>query len=171
MIIIAQIGSWIMLFLVSSLIVLFSIGILRLCRYKPCEVSSVPSLEEEIRELREEVEKPEREDNKVKCHTYITYIPNLLNNFTAIGAMIEMFRIRVYFTVLSIVLFLLCPFDLFSENNYSVLGSLDDASTALLAMMYLALYLTGRTEDSTGFTRSDIPILCVFYLIYYFYSV
>ncbi|GMR37521.1 hypothetical protein PMAYCL1PPCAC_07716 [Pristionchus mayeri] len=78
-------------------------------------------------------------------HAFITdipvLIPYLLNNFTANGAMIEMFRIRAYFTVLCIAVYLLCPFDLFSENIYGVLGFLDDAFIVLLALVYICIAL------------------------------
>ncbi|KAF8363532.1 hypothetical protein PRIPAC_90455 [Pristionchus pacificus] len=80
-------------------------------------------------------------------------IPYLLNNFTANGAFIGMFRIRAYITIVCIIMYVLCPLDLVSENIYGVLGFLDDAFMALVALVYICVALRTYMQR-----RGEVPL-------------
>ncbi|GMS85215.1 hypothetical protein PENTCL1PPCAC_7390 [Pristionchus entomophagus] len=90
-------------------------------------------------------------------YSYITdipvLIPYLFHNFTANGAMVGMFRIRAYITIACIALYVLCPLDLVSENIYGVLGFLDDAFMALVALVYICVALRSYMQR-----RGEVPL-------------
>ncbi|GMT15263.1 hypothetical protein PFISCL1PPCAC_6560 [Pristionchus fissidentatus] len=90
-------------------------------------------------------------------YSYITdipvLIPYLIQHFTAYGAMVGMFRLRAYITIACILIYVLCPIDIVSERIYGVLGFLDDAFMALVALIYICVALRSYMQR-----RGEVPV-------------
>ncbi|KHJ88431.1 zinc finger, C3HC4 type [Oesophagostomum dentatum] len=66
-------------------------------------------------------------------------IPYILRNLFDFNGLMLMFRLRIFFIAIGILVYILSPFDIIPESAYGFMGLMDDIFVTVLLLVYIAI--------------------------------